>query len=39
MISDQTVLQTQCFLKLNLLGFKLVEQETANSNDLGELFQ
>lgn len=33
------LLQTQCFLKLNFLGFKLMEQETANSDGLGELFQ
>lgn len=39
MISDQTVLETQCFLKLNLLVFKVMEQETAKSNGLGKLFQ
>lgn len=38
MISDQTVLETRCFLKLNLLVFKVMEQETAESDGLGELF-
>lgn len=33
------LLQTRCFLKLNLLGFKLMEQETPNSDGLSELFQ
>lgn len=39
MISDQTVWQTQGFFKRNLLGFKLMEQETAKSDGLGELVQ